>query len=292
MGHPFNASKRLNVLSALKYKLDRRSLEIMYQSFIRPIVEYGNSVWSNCSDYQSDMLEKIQKRAARIITGGIVRTPTEILYNELGWQSLKERREQQSLTFLHKIVHGDSPAYLFQSLEPQIMHGAKTLRNNRPLREFQCRTQNFHDSFIPKTTRQFNKLNSETRNLDSKSFKKCLNTTISTPKWFSFGDRKLSMIQSRFRMNCSSLKADLFNLNIIESSNCVCSSAEETAEHYFMDCPLYNDLRVNLQEQLANLNIEWNINNLLCGDPSKSILTNKLATSFIQSYISSTDRFG
>ena len=53
----------------LKYELDRKSLEIIYTTFIRPILEYANVIWDNCSDYQKQELEKIQIKAARIASG-------------------------------------------------------------------------------------------------------------------------------------------------------------------------------------------------------------------------------
>ena len=69
------ANKKLNILFALKYKLDRKTLEIMYFSFIRPLLEYGDFVWDNCSSTLSDTIEKVQIKAARIVSGAIIRTP-------------------------------------------------------------------------------------------------------------------------------------------------------------------------------------------------------------------------
>ena len=40
---------RLNLLRALKFKLRRHALERMYISFIRPLIEYSDAVWDNCS---------------------------------------------------------------------------------------------------------------------------------------------------------------------------------------------------------------------------------------------------
>lgn len=48
------ACQRLNVLRTLKYKLNRESLTKMYISFIRPILEYGDVVWDNCTQEQTD----------------------------------------------------------------------------------------------------------------------------------------------------------------------------------------------------------------------------------------------
>ena len=85
-----SASKRLDILSSLKYKLSRKTLNIMYTSFIRPVLEYGNIIWDNCTESQVEQLEKVQKRAGRIISGAIVRTPTDIIYQELGWECRKK----------------------------------------------------------------------------------------------------------------------------------------------------------------------------------------------------------
>ena len=60
---------RINVMRKLKFKLDRRSLQIIYFTFIRPILEYADVVWNNCTQYEVNELEKIQNEAARIVTG-------------------------------------------------------------------------------------------------------------------------------------------------------------------------------------------------------------------------------
>ena len=53
------ASSRLNMLRKLKFKVDRKTLEIMYFSYVRPILEYADVVWDNCFEYLKDELEKL-----------------------------------------------------------------------------------------------------------------------------------------------------------------------------------------------------------------------------------------
>ena len=49
----------------LKFELDRNTLETIYLSLIRPILEYADIVWDNCSMHED--LDKSQDEAARIV---------------------------------------------------------------------------------------------------------------------------------------------------------------------------------------------------------------------------------
>ena len=40
---------KLNLMRALKFRISRKALEQMYISFIRPLLEYCDSVWDNAS---------------------------------------------------------------------------------------------------------------------------------------------------------------------------------------------------------------------------------------------------
>ena len=63
------AWKRINTMRKLKFELDGNSFEIIYFTFIRPLLEYANVVWDNCIQYEKLELDKIQNEAARIVTG-------------------------------------------------------------------------------------------------------------------------------------------------------------------------------------------------------------------------------
>ena len=63
--------QRLYIMRKFKYLLDRASLQIIYTSFIRPILEYADFVWDNCTQYEVNAMEKVQTEAARIVTGAI-----------------------------------------------------------------------------------------------------------------------------------------------------------------------------------------------------------------------------
>ena len=78
------ASQKLSVLRSLKFSLGRQFLQIMYFSFIRPTLEYGDSIWNNCPAYLKDRLEKVNIKAARIVTGATKLVSLNALYRETG----------------------------------------------------------------------------------------------------------------------------------------------------------------------------------------------------------------
>ena len=70
---------RLNIMRKQKFQLDRKSIEIIYTSFIRPLLEYSNVVWDNCTQYESNDLENSKNEAARIVTGATKLTSLQSL---------------------------------------------------------------------------------------------------------------------------------------------------------------------------------------------------------------------
>ena len=88
--------QRIGVLRRLRFQLDRLSLQTIYFSFIRPILEYGDIIWDNIHEYQKEELDKIQNEAARIVTGCTKLVSIVDLIRESGWETLRERRNKQT----------------------------------------------------------------------------------------------------------------------------------------------------------------------------------------------------
>ena len=62
-------TRRINIMHRLKYEIDRKSLEIIFTTFIRPILEYTDVICDNCSGYEKQELEKMQTEANTIAIG-------------------------------------------------------------------------------------------------------------------------------------------------------------------------------------------------------------------------------
>ena len=116
------AWSRINIMRKLKFKLDKRSLQTIYFSFIRPLLEYADVVWDNCTQYEVNDLEKIQNEAARtcIVTGATKLASINSLLSETGWETLSSRRKKHKLQLFYKVQNDLSPNYLSSLVPPTV----------------------------------------------------------------------------------------------------------------------------------------------------------------------------
>ena len=52
-----SASKVLGIMRSLKFKVSRKSLNTIYVTYLRPILEYACVVWDGCSLYEKELLD-------------------------------------------------------------------------------------------------------------------------------------------------------------------------------------------------------------------------------------------
>ena len=145
---------RLNLMRTLKFRVSRRSLEKMYISYVRPLIEYSNSVWDNCSTESKNQLESIHIEAGRVKTGATKLCSIEKLFADLGWESLQKRRNKHKLVIFYKILHGIAPTYLSDIVPPLIQDTTTyNLRNAGNIQNYRVHTNLFSNSFFPSTVR-------------------------------------------------------------------------------------------------------------------------------------------
>ena len=79
--------KKMNLMIPLKFKLDRKSLEIMLNSFVISSMSYAIEIWGCTYDSQLLKLEQIIVDSMRLLTGA---TNIANLYNDTGWLTFIE----------------------------------------------------------------------------------------------------------------------------------------------------------------------------------------------------------
>ena len=222
----------MNVMRKLKFCLDRKSLEIIYLIFIRPILDYADVVWDNCTNYEKQELNKIQTEAARIVTGATKLVSLHAFFDEVKWEPLEAWRMKHRLLLLYKMFNNLSPEYLSSLIPPTVSNISRyNLCNAQNIQTIDSRTTQYFDSFLPSPIREWNNLSLDVRNSDSiMIFKRKLDSDIkSIPRYLYAGNRRAQVLHARLRTKCSSL----FQKRINDSPLCLCGNVENT-DHYFV----------------------------------------------------------
>ena len=150
---------KLNGRSLRKFKciLDRKTLETIYITFIRPLLDYADVVWDTKTQILINKLENVQVEAARIVTGGTRLVSLSNLYFETGWEKLKDRRERHRTIQFYMMSNNITPQYL-SNLIPQnfgMIHDHNTRHTSRipPVR---TRTSLYASYCIPSSVQLWN----------------------------------------------------------------------------------------------------------------------------------------
>ena len=109
-------SKWLYVIHTLKKcGLTDRQLILVYCSIIRSVLEYASPAWAGLTQYLTDQIESIQKRALKIIFPSLC---YEDALKKSGLILLCQRREDACITFLKRSSYSSSD--LLRSLVPRV----------------------------------------------------------------------------------------------------------------------------------------------------------------------------
>ena len=181
-------------------------------------LDYGDVIFHNSRAYLMNLLEQVQYNTSLVVSGCWQGTNRVKLYNELGWESLSDRRWFRRLTFFYKIVNRQTPEYLFKHLPSK----CKIDYNLRKCRDFinpRVRTLRFENSFFPYCITQWEKLSDEIKALSTLSqFKERLLLFIRPHKRSSHGIKYIPGIKrmTKLRVEFSDLRSHRFR----HSFNC------------------------------------------------------------------------
>ena len=109
------ASLSLNRLRRAMYGCYDTAKSLAYKALVRPCLEYGSTVWSPYTIKNINLLESVQRRAARWIKSRYDSTlyrwnkNTDDCLKELKWPTLASRRQYQSIIMVHSIMQKQTP---------------------------------------------------------------------------------------------------------------------------------------------------------------------------------------
>ena len=84
----------------------------IYKAIIQPHLDYCSTVWDGLGVTLLDKIQKLQNRAARIITQSSYYTSASSLLEELGWDNVLTRWKKQKAILMFKTLNNRAPEYL------------------------------------------------------------------------------------------------------------------------------------------------------------------------------------
>ena len=140
----------------------------MYNALVMPYFYYCGAVWGNINKGLAVKLQKLQNRAAGILTFSNYDVRLSVLLDELGWERLENVRLKQLAVTMYKIHNNLSPSYLRRIFTNTSNVHSHNLRNSelnyyvpRP------RTESAKGSLHYRGSVLWNKIPSEIRKLPS-----------------------------------------------------------------------------------------------------------------------------
>ena len=151
----------------------------IYHTMILPLFDYCDIVWDNLPQYQVERLQKLQNRIARIICRRGYETRSADLRQKLNWKTLSERRKEHKAVTIHKIMNGNAPSYLTNSLSTVNEGTSYNLRGKNNLTLPLPRTEYGKRSFLFSGAQVWNSLPSNLKTEKSLNiFKKGISSSL------------------------------------------------------------------------------------------------------------------
>ena len=203
-------------MKKLSQFLSRKSLLTIYKSFVRSILDYADIIYDKpLNESFKKKIELAQYNAVLIITGAIKGTFRDKIYQEVGLESLADRRWSWKIIFFHKIILGLQPSYLQNNLTPYDNERPYLTRyaTQKSITTFRGRSKGFESSFFPYCAKEWGNLSEKLRNIDSiKTFQLSILNFVRPREnsIFAVHDINGLKLPTRLRLNFSHLNEHKF----------------------------------------------------------------------------------
>ena len=103
------------MLNIISKNLTFHTADMLYKSYILPIFDFCDTVWTKCGQREKDALEGLQKRAGKIIyqlkISEVHQHGDEVL-QYLNWMKLEDQRDMHVFKAVNKCLNQKSPQFM------------------------------------------------------------------------------------------------------------------------------------------------------------------------------------
>ena len=301
------AKKNIGILKQLSKFLPLKTLDQIYKAFVRSHLDYCDIIYHIPSHLNQaplgvtlnslmEKVERIQYQAALAISGAWRGSSRSKIYEELGWESLSDRRMGRRILQIHKILNNKTPSYLSDKLPPN----SRTLFSGNvrnTFRELICKSNRYMNSFFPDAIASWNIFIKHFDDVPSFDIlKKHINNFFrpNTRSIFGIHDPVGLRYLFQLRVSLSPLRSHKWGHNFIDTPSeiCRCNQGIEDTDHFLFSCSEYAIHRATLAASVINILQKNNLNYLgnqsklyLYGDSSINSTENRkiiLSTRYLQ----------
>ena len=102
----------IGAIKRIRHLVPQATLLLIYQALIQPHFDYFNIVWGNCGITLQNKVQKLQNRAARVLTNSNYDADAGHLFELLRWKNPASQPQIQRAIMVYKSPHGLAPDYL------------------------------------------------------------------------------------------------------------------------------------------------------------------------------------
>ena len=216
------AYRKLSVLRSVRL-LHRNTLDMLYKLTIRSVIDYGLVIFgTTLNQVDLNRLERVQYRAAKLVTGALHLTSREKLNKELGWETIRTRADFLGLSLFHKIHNGGCRPLISTCLAERNLNKPTSTRNYKTYKNYPNFGVKFSKSFFPYFTNMFCALAPTMSILELSEFKKDLKVSLKPTKFkhFSYGSKLGNKLITRLRVGRSFLNSHSYAVGKANSPQC------------------------------------------------------------------------
>ena len=149
----------------IKPYVPKDCLNQIYNALVQPYFDYCSLVWQNCKLELQLKLQKLQNRAARVITGDNWEIRSKDVLSKLNWQPLNQIRLVKTLLFMRKILKNEVPTSISDQFHISVNDQYNLRSNFTMLKLAKPRTNALKRNFSYHGAKTWNNLPTELKNL-------------------------------------------------------------------------------------------------------------------------------
>ena len=244
---------KLSIINSVK-GLSRQCLDVLYKLHVRSSIDYGILVFGpSLNQTQLKTLDNLNYRAAKLVVGAQKYTSFDKIMRELAWEDTSTRLHYLCVTQFYKIIHHMTTPLVRECLPPRLNSVYPT---NRTFQHYPLMDNFFMNSYFPYTIKKWDQLDPALRvEPDFDLFKIKLKQQLKPAKYkhYHCGFKLGNKLHAQLRLGRSSLNSHLFSIGLSDTKACPCGFYSETAEHFLLDCIIYENIRGQLYQKLEGL---------------------------------------